>query len=1629
MKRSPNLFANVLFVLSLIAIAVAVLASPLSARAAGVVDDWSFLDSNSNSSAGWTYGRTYAFTDAGVQLGATPPPAVDNGAWIGMMWVAPGGLSFSGSGVEIQYYAPDSQTPPTSGYELMTMLHQTGTKQGFSVGKSGGTLNGNALTKQVGEADSLWTPPTTNGLVGSHTLSLVSVDGGNVQTYLDGTLVNTRTGTTITDSLNHIGIGNNSVNGNWYWPFGSVINRVRTFTVDPGSSGAAVTQYLLPVATWNGGAGTWTGTSNPWSVGGSPANWTDGSDAIFGNGADVAGDVTVGGTVKPNSISFNNTSDNSAYKLLAGTGDKIDFNGNTGVITVAENMSAEIATEITNGKVVKSGDGILTLSGANTYTGATVVSDGTLNINAGTVAQLDVPTGAANLNSPAAATTINVSGDGLLSLAGSVVTLNVTGGTVTTGTGATAGTASLSSGTVNAGAPLAISSTLKVSGATATYTAGGGATAFTVQGSSIQDDTQTGAGARTITLSGGTLSLAGPAVGTASYTTANTYDFSPAADNLIATLSPSDNTNTAGGNGGTGPVTKLTDGVITTAYADTYTIGNNATITYTLPGGAAAGYDLSKINLYSGWGDGGRKNITLNDISYSTVADPNTFIPIAGSGVNYNSGRNIGLASLEAPGALLAGGVAAIQFNFGPQQNNWVGYRELEVVGAQPETNFPNTHFAVTSTSTLDLPEGTKLGSLTLSGGSQLTLSGAGSASFAGLSGTGTVAGTVTIPTDSTVSPGTDSTISTLAATGLTLESGTFLTFNITDDTTLDQIDVTGTDGLTILGGDVSLFAAAGTTAFSTEGTYDLIGYDGSLGGDVANLSVDNKVVGRKYTFNATGSFIALTIGASGYWNGAGGTAIWSESANWNGIAPTTGDTLVFSTAGAGGATLDNDIVAGSFGSMQFESGAPAFTLGGNGATLTGNGSEKFIIVNGSTETQTVNLAIALGANGTIDAASGAVVVDGVISGGHGLTKTGDSQLTLSGSNTYTGGTTINAGAVVISGSGTIGTGGDLTLGGGSLDLGGTGQTVGAVSVTAAAAGGDTISSGSLTGASYAASNAAGEAIISANLAGGAAGLAKSGDGTLTLSGNNTYTGPTSISAGALKLGAAGALPQGADKGDVTVDGTLDLNGISTTINGFSGAGAVTNGDAAAVVLTVGGGDKDGSFFGLIEDGSGGGTVAIAKIGGGTQTIAGASTYAGGTTVSTGTLVVGNKTALGTGTLTLADGTTFGGAGFEGNNPGGAVSNPVVLSGGNVNMQAGAGFKDLWLSGAISGSGGINAIGGGRSLTLAGDNSFTGGVVVQDSTIRLQISHQNALGTGTLTWEQTSASALGLAAKADLRGNETYPNGVPNNIVIAENGIFGVYGDGSMELSGVISGDTGSLKKRHSGNLVLSGDNTYRGGTTVDHGTLTVNGSLADSTMTINTAPASWGGGNAPGVVNGTGTLNFNIDGATCDLIQVINGGTLDMTGLNITIDAVNVTESAYVIVDWDIEGAESLGILIGDEFASIPDGWAVDYDYLLNSKIALMADLGLPGDADENGVVNAADYIALKRNMGQPTGATLADGDFDDDGAVDWTDLQVLQAHYGESKAGPGTIPEPATLVLLAAGLPALLKRRQRRS
>ncbi|MGK7292734.1 autotransporter-associated beta strand repeat-containing protein, partial [Salmonella enterica] len=243
---------------------------------------------------------------------------------------------------------------------------------------------------------------------------------------------------------------------------------------------------------------------------------------------------------------------------------------------------------------------------------------------------------------------------------------------------------------------------------------------------------------------------------------------------------------------------------------------------------------------------------------------------------------------------------------------------------------------------------------------------------------------------------------------------------------------------------------------------------------------------------------------------------------------------------------------------------------------------------------------------------------DNAISGSGQVVKSGDKTLTLSGANSYTGGTTISGGTLVASNVEALGTG-DVTDNatlelntGGTFDnaIGGSGNVVKSGADTLALSGANTYTGGTLiSDGTLVASNVevlgtgdvTDNATLELNTGGdfdnaisGSGQVVKSGDKTLTLSGANSYTGGTTISGGTLVASNVEAL----GTGDVTDNATLELNTGGTFDNAIGGSGNVV------------------------------------KSGADTLALSGANTYTGGTLISDGTLVASNVEALGTGDVT-----------------------------------------------------------------------------------------------------------------------------------------------------------------------------------------------------------------------------------------------------------------------------------------------------------------------------------------------------------------------------------------------------------
>ncbi len=301
------------------------------------------------------------------------------------------------------------------------------------------------------------------------------------------------------------------------------------------------------------------------------------------------------------------------------------------------------------------------------------------------------------------------------------------------------------------------------------------------------------------------------------------------------------------------------------------------------------------------------------------------------------------------------------------------------------------------------------------------------------------------------------------------------------------------------------------------------------------------------------------------HWTGGGNNDYWSNSANWD-QAPQAGDDLVFQ--GTAQTTTQNDFTAGtSFHSIEFA--ASNFSLTGNAVTLTGG-----ITVDTGVSGSAVSLNAALSGSITASVASSeTLAISGILSGSGSLSTAGSGTLTLSGVNTYTGGTTISGGTLAF-GPGALDYSSEIDFDGGGLQWG-SGNTEDVSGLFGPIDSGET-----------AILDTNGNNVTLATAITGDGGLEKTGAGTLTLSGTNTYTGGTTISAGTLQLG------------DGTTDGSV--------------TGDIT--DNAALVFDN---TADLPYDGAID-----GTGSLTKTGAGTLRLTGELSYIGGTTVDQGTLLI-----------------------------------------------------------------------------------------------------------------------------------------------------------------------------------------------------------------------------------------------------------------------------------------------------------------------------------------------------------------------------------------------------------------------
>ena len=681
---------------------------------------------------------------------------------------------------------------------------------------------------------------------------------------------------------------------------------------------------------------------------------------------------------------------------------------------------------------------------------------------------------------------------------------------------------------------------------------------------------------------------------------------------------------------------------------------------------------------------------------------------------------------------------------------------------------------------------------------------------IAGQSGSTAIftAGTATVTAGSLSMTGNASLAMPL--TGLVSSSGT--------------VTLSGLDNLLTLSG----IAAAGTTYTLVQGAGILASGSISLTGNTvggATIPLGGQTTQGRTTYSFSSTPTALQLAVTGSkltltWTGAIND-IWDySSTNWTEGSGNTffasGDNGIIETPAAitirpEGVVADAITVRNTSGTASFGGGAlsaASLAKSNDGdlelgvaavvTSLTLNNGSLAIVGSGSLTATTVmnNASLAYATSGTQTLAA-------EISGTGSISSAGGGTLSLTGTSTFTGSLASAAGSTVqIAGGGIAAA---RIINDGLLDLAG--------------AGNHTVSG-----------------VVS-----GAGGVTKSGVGTVTLTGANTYTGPTSIDGGTLKLGHAQALGATAGSTSVASGAALDLNGqtvtgeaLSLVGSGISTGGALVNSSTTSAARWTGDVTLNSSQTGIggagviTIAGNVGGSGGLAKYGEGIVALEGVNSYSGTLLINSGTVRAANQAALPVGVL-------------QWNNSASSSTLDLVASGSYTmaSMTMGSSLKVT-----TTGTGGV-------TLGITGDNTLG--------------------GSASKTLMVTNGVTAVLNGLTDIGGSSA-----------SSRDIRFITGDsGAVQVNGMLLGASSTLKfgivkfgtaVGQAGSLYLNTANYYNGVTTVSTGTVVVGNALAlgDSAA---------------------GTL-INLQTSAGIAIPGIAGGTLDLNGHEILDEGLTINGS-----------------------------------------------------------------------------------------------------------------------------------------
>ena len=722
----------------------------------------------------------------------------------------------------------------------------------------------------------------------------------------------------------------------------------------------------------------------------------------------------------------------------------------------------------------------------------------------------------------------------------------------------------------------------------------------------------------------------------------------------------------------------------------------------------------------------------------------------------------------------------------------------------------------------------------------------------------------------------------------------------------------------------------------------------------------------------------ASLFAQSSTWNTTTTGASWDVDTNWAGnvIADGSGNTADFSQLDLPADTTVNVTVDRTIGNLIFgdtvTSSAASLTIAGGGGTLTLAGATPTITVNpvagGKFGIITATMA---GSSGFTKTGSGTLLLNNSINPLSGTVVIAQGNLQLNHSALKNASVDINAGSLIHA---TVGAaiGGTISFGGGFLQYNAIPNADYSSQFSTKAGQSFRISMAGSHSATYASA-----------LSSSGGTLAKLGTGTLTLAAANTFDGTTTVAAGNLILSNPLALQNSAIDTTNSAAGTssqgLALSGVTAPVfGGLTGNkdlasifNSTTGGYSGVINLTLNpGSGASNTYSGVIANGAAG--MSLTKTGAGTQILIAANTYTGGTAINAGTLSIGNAAAFGsTGTI------SFGGGTLQYNGVTTDLSSRFSTGAGQSYQVDTNGQHVTWASALVSSGGSLTKSGAG-TLTLAGGmaNTFDGPVHVASGTLRTANggSFKNITGDVTVANGATfdavanfdgntfdndffisgtgdgTYGALNISMNAVLTGtislvadakiSHNYNNATVNGSITGTGTNLHLVtvdsGQGPLRINGPIQLGSGGVTVTGAGGaspVIINGNNTYTGNTTVTAGTLLLghaNSSIASSALTtVNTGAQLAGIGSvgalsiqtdaevSPGLANSAaGNINIT-DGLAMAGILSWDLTTLSTASPGTNFDTLTVTSG-----DVDISGA-TLGLNLGDFAPSADPFWA----------------------------------------------------------------------------------------------------------